>query len=504
MNWWDDVDWLDPINKDYQLNDGIIGWWMGVPTLFGGKRLWDLNNHSHASITSIDTTSHWINTEHGPSLDFNSTNGQVIANITLGTEFSIECLVFDRGTGSSIGRIVSTDDFIELNKFSTSLQFAKGGSFNTTISISNNTWYHVVANFKSGSQGSLTVSNVNGTRTTNTFIGTYTPTSTTVEFGNQLTLTRNWGGPIQYVIIRNRTVDANQAFENWKSGFDQSFNRYSAINPFLLKHRDHYIFRSLLAPWIGGAVVPGSQSYTINKNLQIIWDSLRLATQNIVVDYNCRTLSDKNSNLVWNVRNSTLSEKLLQYHILSKVSQDFDISYDILVGVVQDIGFLFNTFGIVNGPLSISWNDLSLLSKQNDISYNILNKINTTIDTIANVRQLTKSEKQVLWNVLFNLASNTDFTWDTLQSSRNSKEMLYNIRKIVESNIQSLFNTRQLSSSDIDYVWNVIGPQSARIIFEMMMYIQQQDSRNFYIKKQELHDLIINTVNSMNMTTSTK
>lgn len=49
------VDLQNPV-ADHPLNRGLIGWWLALPHLTGGRRLWDLCNRIHGSMSGFPAT----------------------------------------------------------------------------------------------------------------------------------------------------------------------------------------------------------------------------------------------------------------------------------------------------------------------------------------------------------------------------------------------------------------------------------------------------------------
>lgn len=53
----DEIDLWDPVNKEHSLNRGLVGWWMGLPTIGGGPSCYDLMGRSPVALTNMGNSS---------------------------------------------------------------------------------------------------------------------------------------------------------------------------------------------------------------------------------------------------------------------------------------------------------------------------------------------------------------------------------------------------------------------------------------------------------------
>jgi len=93
-----DVDPAQPLDTTHPLLRGVQGFWLPLPHLVGGSRLYDLSTRSrNASI--IGNTTEWVNTVEGPALTFDDT-----------TNDRVEVESFDYSTPSSVTIVVRASD----------------------------------------------------------------------------------------------------------------------------------------------------------------------------------------------------------------------------------------------------------------------------------------------------------------------------------------------------------------------------------------------------------
>ncbi len=88
-----DVDLSSPINLAHPLARGLVGFWLPLPSLSGGMKLYDLSRYrNHGTLSNMDPRTDWVNTERGIALDFDGTDTSVVGanfGITSSTQYTI-------------------------------------------------------------------------------------------------------------------------------------------------------------------------------------------------------------------------------------------------------------------------------------------------------------------------------------------------------------------------------------------------------------------------------
>lgn len=141
MNWWETVDWQDPINPDCPLNAGIVGWWMGAPGLFGGTRMWDLTNRNHGTLTNMNPVTAWQTSQYGPALVFDGSTSV----ITLPTAAE---LLSNQFTVASCGTIDKSDGTCPIWSWTTSSAFPALYPYHSTSGVDRALLYLGANNFR--------------------------------------------------------------------------------------------------------------------------------------------------------------------------------------------------------------------------------------------------------------------------------------------------------------------------------------------------------------------
>ena len=91
------VDWQQPVNKDCQLNTGLVSWWLcGENPYFGGGTFRDLCNRNHGTLTNMAPATDWRGAMGRPggfgSLNVDGINDHVnIGQIPISSPFSVSC-----------------------------------------------------------------------------------------------------------------------------------------------------------------------------------------------------------------------------------------------------------------------------------------------------------------------------------------------------------------------------------------------------------------------------
>lgn len=105
-----DVDLSNPINYSHPLANGLVGFWMPLPSLSGGMKLYDLAwSRSHVSLSGTNPSSFWIQSPHGLAVetdgsdDYGATNDARRLSITGDMTFMIRAI---DNQADSIGPVV--------------------------------------------------------------------------------------------------------------------------------------------------------------------------------------------------------------------------------------------------------------------------------------------------------------------------------------------------------------------------------------------------------------
>lgn len=199
----------EPVAREHHLNGGLVGWWMGLPHLTGGKFYYDLSTYGRkAALNSVANVSWATQFTPGGFGGLRNTSNNWAASVSDGSAFSFSDTTFT--VSHWLLPLNTTGETAHLAKGNGSYEskgwlFTKGiirlyngtgilGTASWTYAA--NTWYHVTAVFTT----STTVSSnnaisvyINGQPRTTTFTptGTYSPTTNALGFGG---ITNGGGG----------------------------------------------------------------------------------------------------------------------------------------------------------------------------------------------------------------------------------------------------------------------------------------------------------------------
>lgn len=108
-----DVDPVQPLDVTNPLLRGVEGFWLPLPRLTGGTRLYDLLGHGrHGELTNMGPASDWVFDERAPfpALDFDGNNDRVDVSLS-GLSYPITLIVFHRAPSTKqTGMLVSVAD----------------------------------------------------------------------------------------------------------------------------------------------------------------------------------------------------------------------------------------------------------------------------------------------------------------------------------------------------------------------------------------------------------
>lgn len=150
------IDLLNPVERAHPLNRGLVGWWLTLPNLYGGGRLWDLLGRNHGTLGSGPT---WVPGRSGfGAINFptGGANDKVSADGSAAFESGyVTVAVLFRPT--SISGTLSVVTYASSGNFGWGVEvkggqgnfygFGGGGAYkdrigNATLTAGN--WYHVV------------------------------------------------------------------------------------------------------------------------------------------------------------------------------------------------------------------------------------------------------------------------------------------------------------------------------------------------------------------------
>jgi len=83
-----DVDLSNPINYNHPLAKGLVGFWLPLPSLAGGTKLYDLTRYrTHGTLTNMDPRTDWVVGRRTYRLSFDATLNQYIelASVAFGS-----------------------------------------------------------------------------------------------------------------------------------------------------------------------------------------------------------------------------------------------------------------------------------------------------------------------------------------------------------------------------------------------------------------------------------
>lgn len=228
---------LSPISiSNHKLNQGLVSWWLGLPHISGGNKLYDITQKNHSTLSSGLIT--WAKgRDNFSSLNFQSNNYTTATCLVNSAPFSFSCWVYPTENGGYSNQRVAlwacnnTYATIALNvgrETSTSQYHfyvrATDGTYPVATSDAStaplNTWAHVAGSLD-GTNGTLRLY-LNGKlcTTTGSLVGKTRATSNDIILFGAADYsgavpgdTRYWKGCISDVRWYNRCLSDNEFFE---------------------------------------------------------------------------------------------------------------------------------------------------------------------------------------------------------------------------------------------------------------------------------------------------
>lgn len=234
------VDWQQPVNKDCQLNTGLVSWWLcGENPYFGGGTFRDLCNRNHGTLTNMAPATDWQSAKGRPGgwgcLDFDGvTKEVVVSNRVVQFPVTIAAWVRLNATPTTFHDNFYSFDSGSNNGFRLSLDTSRRLSFTlggvaaytfTTLTAIVGQW-HFVAATVTGSGG--TAIGYMDSNSESTAIGTMIGTPNQVNIGG-LSWADDFGlnGQMDSVLAYNRALSASEVlalYDDSRQGYPNTLN----------------------------------------------------------------------------------------------------------------------------------------------------------------------------------------------------------------------------------------------------------------------------------------
>lgn len=246
MQFYSDIDWYCPVNRDAWVNRGLVNWWLPGPAQDRGTRLRDLVGVSHGAFNVMTPATAWVpgnGINHFGALNLTGASGEsvICPSVQQLNPFTV-AVVASAGSGiAAFGVIVAynqnaNNDFAgwELRVDGTpSLPQAyvdttanNRPSVTGTTAIVGNGFYHLALTFDGATEKIF----VNGVEegSTSGISGTITYGTPTFRIGSQGDGSPRWTGQIasvQYYNVCKTPTEMRMLFLDYKQGYQCALSR---------------------------------------------------------------------------------------------------------------------------------------------------------------------------------------------------------------------------------------------------------------------------------------
>lgn len=230
-----------PVNRHHSLNQGRVGWWLGIPGITGGRQLFDLMGLNHGILTNMGTGSGW----HGAgnptgsrpllfdgvddklvvadSAAWNSTNWTVGCSFMVlgshGANSSYNGLVSRSPTTNSAGKFFVYQKASDL-KIHVDIPFVVADAAVGASVVSSNIWYRLLVTKLGTSYAIYINSKLDSTTTTTNSptnsgpfqIGTITNDSGELNFNGAIDDTAFWSRPLSAREVQQDYILSRQGY----------------------------------------------------------------------------------------------------------------------------------------------------------------------------------------------------------------------------------------------------------------------------------------------------
>lgn len=238
----DDIDLLDPVERDHPLLRGCVAWWLPLPNLYGSTKYWDVIGRNHGTLTGGPT---W---RGNGSISYDGVNDYITCGdvVKITGNLSLVCN-FAGSTQTNRGLIGKYNTTVSGRSYAlatesaggtTALRFSyqqNGGSFSGSQLVSsssgvlNGSERIAVAVFTPSTSAQIFIDGLLDAINTTSVPSSVANTTASLEIGRfNANNTGAFAGVISRAMIFDRSVDADwvaQDYEQARQGYPDVFRR---------------------------------------------------------------------------------------------------------------------------------------------------------------------------------------------------------------------------------------------------------------------------------------
>jgi hypothetical protein len=459
------IDTTHPANKQHSLNTLLSGWWLTLPNLAGGQKLYDLINNNNGTLTGGAAYRSTVRKGGYGQITLDGTDDYVLvannAKLTPTDEITISCWCIPTPTNNPFlvdKNFTSGGYWVQL--FGTNaIEFGVKQTGSVFLDSSNNafasnTWQMITCTY-STAKATIRIY-VNGVKVAeNTSAsGGMGSNSNDLYIGRQASANQSYlNSPIDDIRIYSRALSPTEVYELYATS---SSNYSSLLNK---------IHLSIVN--IPGAVAVGQQ-------FQALWNLKAAIAQYRQALWNVYTSISKTNEYDWAIRTSVADTLSCLWNLRQAVGRSSNDIWNVLANVGLSREFIWNVSNITSAN-----QDISLL-------WNVLANVGNADEIVWSVRKLAGRSTQEIWNLSGSVAAAKQILWNTRALINNSKNIPWNVRIVLNKQVQELWHVYQNVGSEEEFLWNVLWTAPViEAIHEITLYLMQVYNIDADITKDE-------------------
>lgn len=207
-------------------------------------------------------------------------------------------------------------------------------------------------------------------------------------------------------------------------------------------------------------------SAVVTDNLQLVWNDRALIADVVQVIWNSRTNVGDTTQLVWNVNTFVGDTAQLVWNVRAPVGDTVQLVWDTLgitlTAVGNEVVLLWNNKAVIADNLQLVWNNRVLIADVAQLLWNNRANILDNLQVVWNDRSLVTDNLQLVWGVNSLIAKPVQLVWKDNAVLADALQLVWHSRATVSDALQLLWDTLFVVgptpvAQDLQLLWKVIS-----------------------------------------------
>lgn len=190
--------------------------------------------------------------------------------------------------------------------------------------------------------------------------------------------------------------------------------------------------------------IRGASTTPIGNEVQLVWDSSAVVTDNLQLVWNDRALIADVLQVIWNSR--------------TNVGDTTQLVWNVNTFVGDTAQLVWNVRAVIANSVQLVWNTLQLaqIGKDLILIWNVSAPVAKNIQLVWNDRAVLADSVQLVWTVNTALGKPVQLVWNDRTLIAKPVQLVWNDNAVLADSLQLVWNDLALVSDSIQLVWNVL------------------------------------------------